>query len=55
MFLIHQCKSNEISISLLLGGKMHLDFWFDPFDPTLKRKRRGDREMKSFSVLIISR
>lgn len=32
---------------------MHLDFWFDPLDPTLKRK--GDGGIKSFSVLIISR
>ena len=54
MFLIHQGKSKGISISLLLGGKMHLNFGFDQLAPTLKRRRkeegekkRGDRERAS--------
>lgn len=50
MFLIHQGESKEISISLLLGGKTCLDFWFDQFDPTLKRERMGDRSQKFFCL-----
>lgn len=50
MFLIHQGESKEISISLLLGGKTRLDFWFDQFDPTLKRERMGDRSQKFFCL-----